>query len=366
MPIALLLRRKAVYAKPMTYLRTFIIAALFFVLAGISWAADQFTVAGVPVDATADTAINAQIAATEQGQVRAAQILIERLTLESERMQRGLPPIDIEIARKMIRGQQIGNEKRSANRYLGDVTVAFNPSRVQDFIRSNGLQMISTQSRPRLVLPILNGQSPFADTPWLDAWQRGGHSHALTPITTDQEGRGSDIIISASAASRGDMNAIKRAAELFGVDQVLVAEAQGGEGGVTVSLTDYVIDTGERRELGMISGGSFTDAAFQTVTQLENDWKQASVSLAANAQDMTVSVLYGSLRDWQSLQSAINGSAQIRDARLDALSKDGAMMTLSYGGDIDRLKTELAYKGVTLGQHPRIGTYLARSNYRVN
>ncbi|MGB0906504.1 MAG: DUF2066 domain-containing protein [Maricaulaceae bacterium] len=350
----------------MIKLRSVFLFLSLFLMGGLAHAADQFTVSGVRVDAQAETAIQAQIAATEQGQVTAAQILIERLTLESERVSKNLPPIDIDVARKLIRGQQIGNEKRSANRYLGDITVAFNPSRVQSYLRENGLNMITTQARPRLVLPILNGQSPFADTAWARSWTSGGHGHALTPIITDTARRGSRTVITAGAASRGDMDALKRAGQHFNVEQILVAEASGGRGQVTVSVSDYAIDTGERRDLGTVRASSYAEAAAKIVNRLEADWKQASVSLAATAQSMTVSVLYDNLSDWQSLQSVINGSAQIRGARLDALSKDGAMMTLTYGGDMDRLQNELAYKGVKLGVHPKIGTYLARSNFRVN
>jgi len=66
--------------------------------------------------------------------------------------------------------------------------------------------------------------------------------------------------------------------------------------------------------------------------------------------------------DWLRLQEAINGSAQITDARLDALTKDGAMMTLTVG-DLGRLANELSFKGVMVKSDPKIGTYLASNSY---
>jgi len=65
--------------------------------------------------------------------------------------------------------------------------------------------------------------------------------------------------------------------------------------------------------------------------------------------------------DWIALQDAINTSAQIKGARLDALSKDGALMTISYGGDLDRMANELRFKGVRVEQDPRIGLVFRRS-----
>lgn len=350
----------------MTRILLLFIASLFFVLgADSARAADPFTVAAVRVDATADTAIDAQLKATEAGQIRAAQILVERLTLPSERAAKGLPEITIDTARAMIRGQSIGNEKRSSRRYLGDITVAFNPSRVQTFLRQNDLTMVATQSRTSLVLPILDGGSPWADNDWVKAWQDGGYEYSLTPVKSVGVDVDTSGLVTASQAMGGNKNALGQTARQFGVDQVLIARASGGVGGVSVTLSDYAVDTGQARSIGSVNAATFPDAARATVEMLENKWKEASVVRAENAKTMVVSVLYNTLDDWMTLQSVINNSAQIQDARLDALSKDGAMMTLTFGGNMDRLANELAYKGVQIKTDPKIGTYLARSNFRL-
>lgn len=345
-----------------------IIALLVFLGADSAFAADPFTVAAVRVDATADSAIDAQLKATEAGQIRAAQLLVERLTLPSERAQKGVPEITIDVARSMIRGQSIGNEKRSSRRYLGDITVAFNPTRVQSFLRDNNMTMVATQSRPSLVLPLLNGSSPWIENEWVAAWQDGGFEHALTPVkaaAVDAETSENTDLISAQQIQSGDEEALSRTARQYGVAQVLIARANGGAGGVSVTLTDFAVDTGQSRSLGTVSASSFAEAATASVQLLESQWKEASAVRAENAQTIAVSVLYNSHDDWMTLQSVINDSAQIQDARLDALSKDGAMMTLTFGGDMDRLSNELAYKGVQIKTDPNIGVYLARNNFRL-
>ncbi len=344
----------------MTRIFQTLLAAFILAFAAAAHAADPFTVAGVPVDASADTAIKAQIAATEQGQTRAAEILIQRLTLDTARASAGLAPMTIETARTLIRGQQIGNERRSANRYLGDITVAFNPSRVKSYIEANGLNMISTQARARLVIPILNGEAPNAENAWTEAWARGGHSHALTPVISNKEASG---LVSAQDAAAGNVDALRAAAAAAGVNQVLVARAEGGAPTYQIYLTDIAIDTGVKSNAGTVIANDPLRGASQAVEGLENGWKEASVNLAANAQTMVVSILYNSHDDWLRLQDAINSSAQITDARLDALSKDGAMMTLTVG-DFGRLANELQFKGVKVESDPKIGTYLARNNYR--
>lgn len=342
---------------------------LYFVLfmfgssvwASLALAADPFTVAGVPVDATGDNAIAAQTMAISEGQALAADVLINRLTLRSERATKRLAPLEPETIAKMIRALEIANEKRSGNRYLGDITVAFNPSQVQQVLRERDLNMISTQSRGRLVLPVLGNSPLWSNNGWSAAWRNTAFGHSLTPVRGIAPGEGNASIVSAFDATSGNLDALRRAGQRYGVEQVLVAVATPGAGGVDVRLTDIALDTGQKRDLGRVSAGDYNQAAWAAIEKLEDNWKTASVSLAENAETMTVSVLYRSHNDWLTLQEAINGSAQIQDARLDALSKDGALMTLTYGGDMDRLRGELGFKGVTVRNLPEIGIVMTRT-----
>ncbi len=342
----------------MKHILTTFIGFILTFMASLAFAADPFTVVGIPVDATGETPIEAQTLAIQDGQARAAKAIVERLTLAGERAVRPMAPIEVETAAKMIRALEIANEKRSNNRYLGDITVAFNPSEVQKYLKANGLNMVATQARTRLVLPVLEGQPLWSMNPWALVWQDGRYSHALTPIKSLGLGEGDDSLISSSEASAMDINALKRVGSRFGVDQILIV---GTSGGLTANVTDIALDTGQKRDLGFVSGADFQDLANQVVGNLEADWKQASVSTAENAVSMAVSVLYDGHSEWLRLKDAINGSAQIQDARLDALSKDGALMTITYGGDMARLRNELSFKGVDVRNDPSLGVVLART-----
>ncbi len=340
-----------------TYILIFILGSMFW--AALSWAADPFTVTDIPVDATGDNAIQAQTEAISEGQVYASEILIARVTIASERSSKGVPPLTPEVVAPMIRALSVANEKRSTNRYLGDITVAFNPSQVQQFLRSNGLTMVTTQSRDRMVLPIYNGRI-WTDNAWTNAWARNAFSNSLTPIRPFEASAGSSATIDADAASAGNLVALRQVGARFGVEQILVAEASGGSGNVSVKLTDIALDTGQKRNLGRISAPDFISAAWESAERVENDWKEASVSLAKNAETMAVSVLYRSHQDWMQLQDVINNSSQIQDARLDALSKDGALMNITYGGDLQKLANELAFKGVEMKRDPKLGMIIYR------
>lgn len=331
------------------------------VFAGTALAADPFTVAGVPVGATGETAIEAQTQAMIDGQTRASVILIERVTLERERHK--LPQLGVDMIQPLVRAQQVLNEKRSAGRYFGEISVAFNPVRIQALLEKHGVTMIATQSRERLVLPVLDGQGLWSGHSWNSAMRNPAFAHSLTPLRAIAPGEGAEAFITNAQARAVNMPALRALGERYGVAQILIAEASQSASGVRVNLTDVALDTGKTRRLGRVTGADYSQAATAVVAKLESGWKQASVSLAENAVNMTVSVLYRSLNDWQVLQDVINGSAQIQDARLDALSKDGALMTLTYGGDMERLRNELAFKGVDVRSHPELGMVLTRTGY---
>ena len=334
----------------MKYIITTLAAFIVFFSAGFAHAADPFTVSDVPVDATGSSPIEAQTLATRDGQARAANILLNRLTVESERLAKGTTPISEDNAQKMIRAMEIDNEKRSSTRYLGDITVAFNPSAVQAYLRQVNLTMISSQSRDRLVLPLSNGQIDTL-SPWFQAWEKSGAEHALTPIRALSVSQAETLPVAAGAISAMDASALNQIGALYNVQQLLIADDLGG----AVRVTDIALDSGQRQNFTVNGGPSVV------IDKLETEWKSAAVSVAANAVEMPISILYDNHSEWLRLKEAINDSAQIQDARIDALSKDGALMTITYGGDMSRLRNELSFKGVDIREDPKMGVVLGRT-----
>jgi len=311
-----------------------------------AFAADPFTVAGVSVDATAPTAIEAQTKAMREGQVIAAQTLFERVTLSSERAVKPLPEFTPENIARMIRALEPSKEKRSANRYLGEIAVAFNPTQVQQFLRENGFTLVSSQARERLVIVREAGLRGASGTETLQsAFSDSRLLHALTPL---RAARPDSAFIGTS-----DVELAELAAQ-YGLSQILIVDSSG-------TVEDIATDTGERATFFVEGVDDPVGFADRVVQRLEENWKQASAVVTDQVVTTTVSVLYDNHASWIALQDAINTSAQISGARLDALSRDGALMTISYGGDLNRLANELRFKGVLVERDPELGLVFRRS-----
>lgn len=322
-------------------LATSLFALPLLLIAGPVQAADPFTVAKVSVDARAASAIEAQTQAVQSGYLIAARELLNRLTLESERDARGLPPLTVSVVGPLIRGQTIDNERRSNTRYIGDLSISFNPAAVQKLLRDANLTMVTSQARERLAIPVGATPTGALATELLS----GRYAHALTPIKTI-----SAADIASLYGQEPSSNEIQILATRYGVNQVLLIRESAGGG---ISATDMSLDSGATKRLSARGGMA------GLVASLEQDWKQTSAVTNENAQSSTVSVLFSSMEEWQRLQSAINNSAQVRDARLDALSKDGALMTISYGS-LDRLAAEMAQKNVRVFNDPDLGLVIRR------
>ena len=113
-------------------------------------APDIFTVANVPVDATAANASAARDQARADGERRAYAILIGRLTLDADRGR--LPPPTEALLNDLIAGFEVASERASGVRYLAKYTFHFRPDAVRELLRSAGIPFGESPSKPLVVL----------------------------------------------------------------------------------------------------------------------------------------------------------------------------------------------------------------------
>jgi hypothetical protein len=320
--------------------------------------AQPFTVKDVEIDATADSAFDAQRQAMSDGQTRAAMILIERLTLPEDRFDFDPETVTADIAAELIAGLQIANEQRSATRYRGELTVEFDRRAVAEFFRFYEIPFVQSPASPLLAIAVSDeGAGPTLSGDWARAWREGNFETALTPfaVYNDREAQGA---ISVSAALARDEEALARVAQLYSVDGVAVVTARRGGGAVRTG--GYIMRFGDEgasvEELQSVTQqGSVADAARRFVSNQELAWKRSAVVRGTEQVELDVTVLYGSMREWRRLQRAVAGASLIEDARLDALSRRGAAMTLIHRGSLEQVAAELTARGAVLEEHADLG-----------
>lgn len=353
-----------------------IVSAICLTLAAftIAQADDPYTVTNVSIDASADNALTAQTEAMRQGQELAVHRLIERLTLEEDRFETAFDftprmnefgemvqdnALDLSVVAEMISGIEIQNEQRSATRYLADLTISFDPRVVERIFSNYGVPYVEAQSRPTMVLPIFNEGGQFLlwdDNAWRNAWEAQNFANALTPMFVPEEG---EALLSARDALTLNEAALANLAAAYNVNRIAVlrAEEQDGLrrfGGYLVSIaSDGTFEVSTWGPENVFGG--WRDAAARFVTERETDWKQQSIVRDLETEEFRVTVLYGGIGEWRSLQNALTGASLVEAARLDAMSRDGALMTVNFRGAREQLISELAERGAVLEEQPELG-----------
>jgi len=350
---------------------------LFFAIPALASADDPYTILGVSIDATGSNALDAQTIAMRRGQAMAAQRLIERMTLPEDRV--GTPLdfgsagaidsiFDASAIAELISGLQIDNEQRSATRYLGELAVNFDRRAVVRLLNTYGVPFVESQARPTLVLPVYDAGGQFYlwdENPWLSAWTSRSYAHALAPMIVPANDTGRSIL-SARDALALDEAGLREIASLYGVSRIAILRGQERDGvrrigGFLVSLesgVEMTVDTWGPETVY----GTWRDGALTFVTGRENAWKREAIVRNTATEEMRITVIYGGQAEWQSLQTALTGASLVTDARLDAISRDGALMTVSHRGALEQLMSELAERGAALEEHPGLG-WVVRSAF---
>jgi len=202
-------------------------------------AAEVFTVADVPVDATAASANVARDTARLAGERAAYRMLLARLTLASDAGR--LPAASDAMLTDLVQGFEVAKERTSTVRYLAEYAFRFRPDGIRQLLRQARVPFAETPSKPLVVLPVLvadRGPALWEDpNPWRAAWNQKKFPTGLVPMILPL-GEVEDLAaIDADLALKGDAAAISRISARDGKADVLVAVAtvKGAGDGATGS-----------------------------------------------------------------------------------------------------------------------------------
>lgn len=309
-----------------------------------------YAVSGVHVDETAANAAAAQQAGLSAAQRAGFERLVRRLTVPSELAARGVPQVETATLDRLVSSVDIEEERRSGTRYVGRLTVRFDPSGVRTLLRQFNLTVVDTRTSPVLVAPlVVDGTSEETAALWRDVWTNGGFADELVPLATaPPELRGAPAWQTASgfaqqAAAASALYATLRVqgstATAMLVEVAANATQQRGEVTARIASDDA---TGLRAALSSL--------AQQASERLQNDWKGRVATGGGQRDRINASALYTSQAQWEQIKNALEGAAQtlISEIRIEAVGREGALVSFSFVGDRAQLVAELQRRGITL------------------
>jgi hypothetical protein len=327
---------------------------------GAAWAdeqADPYS-ATVKVDATADSAAAARTLARTDGQRRALDDVIQRLTGSTDLSK--LPKLDDQTITNMVDSFEVANEKMSQVRYLADYTFHFRASKVRQLIHSIGIAVVENPGKPVVVLPVFRDGDKLVlwddPNPWRDAWGQVPTATAPAKLALPLGGISDLTVIDAEQARSGDASALTDIAQRNGGDEALVAVAtarrQGDRlAGLEVSIKRYRLGqlTDSRTasidaQPGEGDGDFFKRAVGIVVADVEHGGPPAADKEAS----LAATVPIDSLGDWVALRQRLAAVPGIHKVDLLSLSRQQAKVEIKYAGNTDQLKSSLAQADLDL------------------
>ena len=343
---------------PVAAVLAFALAALcaFAPGAASAQANNVYTVAGIYVDVTAANAASAQ----QAGFASAAQLgltrLVQRVTLAGDLAAHGASVPDQASLDRLVLSTDVEEERRSGTRYIGRLTVRFDPNGVRALLRQQGLTVVDARSAPELVAPVAaDGTAPETTALWQQVWAEGGFAEELVPLNV------------APPALQGAPNWQSAApfAQAAAATSALYATLHIQ--GATASASLIEVSAAGQRDRGAVSAqigagdaaalrAALASLASQASDRIQNDWKsRASTGNAGQRARVSASALYADERQWEAIKAALGAAAQtlISEIRIEAVGREGALVSFSFVGDRSALVAELARRGVQLQDTPQ-------------
>jgi hypothetical protein len=344
----------------------FVAASLFLV--GLSSGAahaqstDLYTIADIPVDATADNAVAARNQAHAEGQREGLQRLLKRLVPASDHGR--LPAVATLNADSYVQNFEIEGEQLSNTRYLADMTIAFDPERIRALLEAERLPFSEEVSAPVLVLPLFKGPDGTVlwadDNPWWAAWAQNLDPHRPLRLIMALGDLEDVSAMTVEQAANGDQLAVQRLASRYRASDAIIASAEllsdGTSGPAAVRLGTQRVGGLER------SGQPFTfegapgeplDSVLRTATlrlqeSLDEEWKSQHVLRLDTGGLIFVDIPIDSLASWVSLNRDLENLPVVTQVEITAFAQALVKAQISYVGDEAGFEQALGDVGLTL------------------
>ncbi|HBJ93374.1 MAG TPA: hypothetical protein DDZ43_10895 [Hyphomonadaceae bacterium] len=300
---------------------------------------DVYTISNIPVDHTANTTREAEAQAVAEAKIIGLYRLIERLTLEEDRALLGEDFYSYSNANELAAAVDVDNERRSTTVYRAELSVVYNPIRLRAQLSQRGVPFIDQQASRVLLVPVSASAAPVAE--WASVWPRSDEG-ALSPYTTSQRPR----------SSVADWSAVAPEVRSVGATGAIFAGLVGTDGDYAVNLTRMTA-AGQTVIGRTRSVATLEEAVAAASAYMDAAWKSQSIVRSDEARtDSTAVARFSDQRSWNAMRSAMSNSPLISGFRVDAIARDGALVSFTYAGSEERLRTEFSQRGINLSSSP--------------
>jgi len=337
--------------------------AAFLCVSAAAQTVDPYTVGGVDVDKTAESAAAARGLALAEGRQLAFRRLLDRLVLDHERPKVPLPAA--EQLEGLISGVQIESEKNSQVRYIATLSIGFAADEVRRYLRESGAGFAETFSKPLVVLPVLRREGGDllweTENSWRKAWAELPRSYALVPLSVPGDDPQLNELINADQALNGEQSRISAVAGRYGAGGVLLAvaavrtDAETSETVIGLVISRFGTGAADNTEVRSLRAAPDTpvesllaQAAAQIRADISESWKVNNQIRFEDRATIDATVAFSGLPQWISIRARLESVAAIDQVEIDRISRKKAFLRLHYFGDPAQLRIGLSQRNLDL------------------
>jgi Uncharacterized protein conserved in bacteria (DUF2066) len=329
----------------------------------------MFSVTGVDVDVTDKDAASARTRAIIEAQVKAFQILAQRLG--SRDAAQRLAGMDARDIGRMLRSLSIEEERSAPGRYIGKLTVRFLPGKVREVFSQLGIEVVEDQAPPMVVLPLWKGPGGpvvWEDNLWRKAWLDLKAEQSVVPIIVPLGDLEDTSAISPEEVLAGNAIKLESLMLRYEAKGILVAVAepdpQGGIHAVMQGdspLGRINFDKIYTSEDGTIEGAAATAAQRFDDVMLEK-WRSVRIKMAAEAKaraeaeqqaaraslSLAVAVPFSGIHQWNSIRARLLSTPGVIGVDVSTIAQNGAVIQLAFFDSVEALQSALSGSGFRL------------------
>ncbi|WP_085900669.1 DUF2066 domain-containing protein [Kiloniella majae] len=319
---------------------------------------EVYTVRGIPVDATANSVIEAKKNALSQGYEKAFRALVRKLVPEHDHAK--VPKLNSKDALNYVLDISLSAERSSSVRYIANMTVRFKESQTRALLRNSGAAIAETVSKPVLILPIEKraGSSLLWEdrNQWRTAWGGVGASNGLVPLTMPLGDLDDLSLVDAKGALAGN-EGLWKLARKYGSSDVFLSVAEITNDGAAANLSAVRVGRfgeGRRYQLNVTKAEGETTqkmlrrAARSLDNSLQHDWKQANLLQFGVERWIQVEVPIAGLQDWVLVNNRLQGVPAINKVKTRSINRTQVNLDVYFAGDERQLSLALAQKDLAL------------------
>lgn len=332
-----------------------------------------FAVTGVDVDVTDTDAATARTKAIIQAQVKAFNMLADRLGGAGS-AEKFADLTDKDIGR-MLRSLSIEEEHTGPGRYIGKLTVRFLPAKLRPLFGKYGIAVVEDQAPAFVVIPVWkgpNGPVLWEDNPWRKAWLDLKAEQSTVPIIIPLGDLVDTGAITPAQALAQDANKLDALKLRYDARAILVAIASPGTaGGVHATMIGdsplgrVTFDKLYESEDGAVASAANAAAqrfhavmiekwrATKTRAIAEAKTREAASQEAARAaamQSVSVAVPFSGNGEWNSIRKRLISTPGVMRVDISTIAGNGAVIQLGYANGLQSLQSSLQGSGLNLRQ----------------